>query len=107
MNVTYHLKYLEDPKGIWGGKYVIYSIANKKFLEENPDAKRFLKQFVVTSKTQSQWIYDYSFEKIDKAVVAKKWITAHKDAVDQWLEGVATANGGSASAAIAEAFPSQ
>ncbi len=104
MNVAYHIKYLKDPKGIWGGKYVIYTIANKKFMQDDPNLARFLKQFAVTSEAQSKWIYDYSFEKIDKAVVAKKWITAHKDVVDGWLEGVKTTDGKPASAAIASAF---
>src|SRR5699024_3474216 len=52
MNVAYHIKYLKDPKGIWGGKYVIYTIANKKFMQDSPNLARFLKQFAVTSEAQ-------------------------------------------------------
>lgn len=104
MNIAYHIKYLKDPKKIWGGNYVIHTIANKQFLKENPDIKRFLKQFVVASKTQSGWIYQYSFKNVDKAKVAKDWITQHKDVVDRWLEGVKAVDGKPASAAIDHAF---
>lgn len=104
MNIAYNIKYLKDPKKIWGGTYVIRTIANKQFLKENPDAKRFLKQFVVTSKTQSGWIYQFSFKKVDKAKVAKDWITQNKDVVDRWLEGVKAADGKPASVAIDQAF---
>jgi len=104
MNIAMNLKYLEDPKGIWGGKYLIHTIANKKFLQDNPDIKRFLKQFKVTSETQSAWIYRFSFKKIDKAKVAKEWISQNKDVVNQWLAGVNAVDGQAAVEVVDKAF---
>ncbi len=106
MNIVYSLKYLEDPENIWGGKSVVYSIANKEFLEKNPNIAKFLKQFVVASKTQSEWIYQYSFKKTDKSVVAKSWIAHHKAEVNAWLEGVKAVDGRPAAEVVDKAFPS-
>lgn len=106
MNIVYHIKYLHDPKNIWGGKSVVFSIANRHFLEGHPDLARFLKQFVVTSKTQSEWIYQFSFKKIDKAAVAKHWIVQHPRQVKTWLAGVKALNGKPASQVVRQAFHS-
>ena len=106
MNIVYHIKYLRDPKNIWGGKSVVYSIANRHFLKAHPDLARFLKQFVITSKTQSEWIYRFSFKKVDKAVVAKHWIMQHPRKVKAWLAGVKALDGKPASQAVEQAFHS-
>lgn len=105
MNVVYHLKYLKDPKGIWGHDYVIDTIANKQFIHDNPNVARFLKQIKLNSKTQSAWIYDLSFKKMPQAKVAKAWLDAHPKIVEGWLKGVKTADGkSSAASAFAKAF---
>lgn len=104
MNLVYHLKYLEDPADIWGKNYVIYSIANKQYLQKNPNVTRFLKNFAVTSKIQSQWIYDYSFKKLQRRTVARDWIEQNLDTVDGWLQGVTAADGKPAAAIVNAAF---
>src|SRR5699024_4124276 len=100
MNIELKLKYLDDPEGIWGGEYLIHTIANKDFLQENAPIKRFLKQFKVTAKTQSEWIYQYSFKNIAKEQVARAWLDQNRDVVDGWLQGVEAVDGQPA----AEAF---
>lgn len=106
MNIVMDLKYLNDPKKIWGGNYVIRMIANKEFLKANPEIKQFLDQFEVTADTQSNWIYRYSFKNIDKSKVAKQWITKHMDTVEGWLEGIEAVNGKPAAEVVRQAFQS-
>lgn len=104
MNVVLDLKYLKDPQKIWGDKYLIRMIANKKFLQANPAVAKFLDQFEVTADTQSDWIYKFSFKNIDKSKVAKQWISNNMDQVKTWLEGVKAVNGKPAAEVVAKAF---
>lgn len=104
MNVVLDLKYLKDPKKIWGDSYLIRMIANKEFLQSNPEIAQFLEQFEVTADTQSAWIYKYSFQNIDKAKVAQQWIANHMDTVKSWLQGVEATNGQPAAKAVSQAF---
>lgn len=93
MNIKYDLRYLEDPKEIWGGGSSVWTAINPAYAKTNPNATRFLKQMVVPAKIQSQWIYDYGYDKQSADEVATGWLKAHMDRVGQWLDGVTTANG--------------
>lgn len=93
MNIKYNLRYLKDPKKIWGGQSSVHTAVNPDFLKNNPNVIRFLSQMVVPSKIQSQWIYDYGYKHQSADQVAKTWIKEHMDTVSQWLDGVKTADG--------------
>ncbi|MGN8159083.1 ABC transporter substrate-binding protein [Salinisphaera sp. RV14] len=101
MNIKYDLHYLKDPKKIWGGGSSVYTAINPAFEKSNPNVTRFLKQMVVPSKIQSQWIYEYGYKHQSAKKVADNWIKGHMDTVAQWLDGVKTADGsGDALAAV-------
>lgn len=96
MNVIYHLKYLRDPRGLWGpndGQNKVQTVASKAFVERSPNVVRFLKQMNVGAKVQSQWIYAYGRKGIAAEKVARDWIGSHPDEVSRWLDGVTTADG--------------
>ncbi|MEJ2633077.1 MAG: ABC transporter substrate-binding protein [Acidihalobacter sp.] len=93
MNIKYKLCYLNDPKKLLGGKTTVYTVVNPEFVKNQPNAVRFLKQMVVYSKAQSQWIYDYGYKKQKADAVATAWIKANMDTISKWLEGVKTADG--------------
>ncbi len=93
MNIKYHIRYLQDPLKIWGGKSVVYTAANPQFVKNNPNVARFLKQMVVPSEIQSQWIYNYGYKHLTADHVAKTWIRHNLKTVGQWLQGVKTADG--------------
>ena len=104
MNIEYKLRYLKDPKKIWGGKSTVHTAVNPDFVKNNPNVARFLKQMVVSSKIQSGWVYDYGYKNESADDVAKKWIKKHMDTVGGWLKGVQTADGGPAIAAVKKAM---
>lgn len=107
MNIKYDLKYLKDPKKIWGGGSAVYTAINPKFEKNNPNVTRFLKQMVVPSKIQSDWIYKYGYKHQSTDQVAHDWIANNMDTVAQWLDGVKTADGsGDALAALKKAMGS-
>jgi glycine betaine/proline transport system substrate-binding protein len=93
MNIKYKLCYLQDPKKLLGGKTTVYTVVNPEFVKKQPNAARFLKQMVVYSKAQSQWIYDYGYKKQKADAVATAWIKTNMGTVAKWLEGVKTADG--------------
>lgn len=96
MNVRFDLKYLKDPKNLWGpngGQNAIQTVANKQFVQAHPNVTRFLKQMDVGSQTQSNWIYDYAYKNQPADKVARNWIRSHRDRVATWLQGVTTADG--------------
>lgn len=93
MNVKYKLRYLKDPKEIWGTNTAVYTAINPAFAKNNPNVTRFLKQMVVPSKIQSSWIYSYGYKKQSADEVAHQWIVDHMDKVAEWLDGVKTADG--------------
>lgn len=108
MNAVFDLKFLDDPEAMFAGSKEatgVYTMANTQFLKENPNVARFLRNFIVTSQVQSQWIYRYGYEGNDADVVARNWISDNLEQVEGWLEGVYTADGErSAMKAIQEEF---
>jgi len=107
MNIKYHIRYLKDPKKIWGGQSTVHTAANPAFVKNNPNVARFLKQMVVPSKIQSRWIYEFGYNKTPADQVAKTWIKNNMDTVSKWLDGVKTADGSKpAIEAVKSAFSS-
>jgi glycine betaine/proline transport system substrate-binding protein len=103
MNIKYNLRYLQDPKKIWGGPSSVNTVINPHFAAANPNVTKFFKQMVVGAKIQSHWIYQYGFKKKPLDQVAKTWIAHNLDTVGQWLKGVKTANGKQAAIAAVKA----
>ncbi|GAB7021992.1 ABC transporter substrate-binding protein [Salidesulfovibrio brasiliensis] len=106
MTVKIDMKFLD---GIPGSEELITkswveTIVSNDFQQRFPEAFRFLQQFKVTAETQSRWIYEYGYEDIPPATVARKWIATNLDTVKKWLEGVKTVSGEPAFDAIRAAY---
>ena len=104
MNTAFDISYLDDPEDIWGGEGYVATVANTQYLEENPNLAQFFRQFTVTSEIQSGWIEEYGHQGRDPEEVADEWIRANLATVKGWAEGVETADGGDAVAALETAF---
>lgn len=104
MNAAFDISYLEDPENIWGGEGYVATVANTRYLEENPNLARFFRQFRVSLETQGDWIDQYGRQGRDPEEVAQEWIRANLEAVKGWAEGVTAADGGDAVAALEAAF---
>ena len=82
----FDLKYLEDPKGIFGDEEYIASIARMGLKEENPDAYAILKRFSwETADMESVMLAIEGGEKPEAA--AQAWVDANQDAVSYWING--------------------
>ena len=107
MNVIHDMKYLKDPKDLWGpngGESRVYTLATDRYPDVNPEITTFFKRFQVDSSVQSEWIYQYAYKERKAEAVAQEWIRANMDTVEQWLDGVKTADGGDAMNAVREAY---
>lgn len=107
MNIVYDMKYLkEDKPKIADTRSDVLTVVNPKLVKKNPEVTRFLKQFVVTKKDQSKWIYEYSNQHHKASDIASKWIGNHMDQVGKWMKDVKTRDGDPAIKAIKAKFQS-
>ncbi|RKR04231.1 glycine betaine/proline transport system substrate-binding protein [Kushneria sinocarnis] len=96
MNLTYKLHYLTDDRPdspIANVSSTVWTVVPSGLKQDDPNLYRFFHQFVVDSRIQSQWIYDYSHERNDPEQVAHDWIAANLETVQEWLDGVKTKDG--------------
>lgn len=88
----YDLKYLEDPKNVYGGDEQIHSIARKGLKEEQPDAYKMLDQFEWDSADMESIMVAIQEGK-DPKEAAKQWVEEHADKVDKWIQGANPVDG--------------
>jgi len=80
----YDLKYLEDPKGIYGGEEYIATLARQGLEEEKPGAYAILEKFAWTADDMSSVMLEIEGgETEDDAAAA--WIEANSDTVNSWI----------------------
>ncbi|QJT09728.1 glycine betaine ABC transporter substrate-binding protein [Oceanidesulfovibrio marinus] len=106
MNLMMDMTYLTPVPGTekFASNSKVYTVVRGDMKDTDPDIYRFLKQIKVTSQAQSEWIRDYGQKEIPVDKVAKDWISANKDTVAQWLDGVKAADGTPAMEKINEAY---
>ncbi|MFB7155584.1 glycine betaine ABC transporter substrate-binding protein [Lysinibacillus sp. NPDC056232] len=83
----YDLKYLEDPKGIYGGEETINTFARKGLKEDQPDVYSVLDNFHWTSEDLESVMLEVMDGK-DPKQAAKDWIADNADKVAEWTKDV-------------------
>ena len=79
------LKYLEDPKGIYGGSEEIRTIVRQGLDKDMPDVYRFLDNFYWTLADIGQ-VMGWNADGADPADSARRWIKENPDKVKAWLQ---------------------
>lgn len=79
------LKFLEDPKGIYGADEHIYVTARKGLEEDAPDVVKLLKNFKLNDE-QLGTLEDYINEGLDPVEAGRKWMNENPDVVEGWLQ---------------------
>ena len=87
----YNLKYLEDPKGSFGGEESIHTIVRKGLKEDMPNAYKILNQFHWDVKDMESVMLEAQETSFEEA--AKNWIKANQDKVTQWIKDTEPVNG--------------
>jgi glycine betaine/proline transport system substrate-binding protein len=78
------LKYLEDPKGIYGGEEHIATIVRKGLKEDKPEVYALLDNFSWKPADMEAVMVDIE-EGMTPDEAAQKWIKENQDNVKQWL----------------------
>ncbi len=79
------LKFLDDPKGLWGGEGKIHTLVRKGLKEDMPDVYQFLDNFNWEPDAMEQLLL---WNKMggDPYDNAKRWMRAHPEIVESWLK---------------------
>ncbi|MCA0757814.1 glycine betaine ABC transporter substrate-binding protein [Paenibacillus sp. N4] len=79
------LKYLEDPKNVYGGDEQIHTIARQGLKEDQPEAYSFLDSFNWTPDDMAAVMVRIADGETPEAA-AKAWVEQNADKVDAWLQ---------------------
>ncbi|MCG5251841.1 glycine betaine ABC transporter substrate-binding protein [Brevibacillus agri] len=88
----FEMKYLEDPKGIYGQDEQIHTIVRKGLKEEQPSAYAFLDKFAWTPADMEKVMLDIENGKKPEEAAAE-WVKNNEATVNKWVEGVQPVNG--------------
>lgn len=83
----YDLKYLEDPKEVFGGEETINTVVREGFEDDAPNAFKLLDQFNWTTDDMEEVMLEIS-EGTSEEEAAANWIEKNEDKVAEWVEGV-------------------
>lgn len=79
------LKYLEDPKNVYGGDEQIHTIARKGLKEDQPEAFAFLDRFNWTPEDMAAVMVQIQEGQTPEAA-AKAWVEQNADKVEAWIQ---------------------
>jgi glycine betaine/proline transport system substrate-binding protein len=80
------LKYLEDPKNVYGDKEYIGTVVRPGLSTDMPEVYSFLKSFRWQPSDMEQVMLWARQEGMTCAQAARRWVKAHPGLVDRWLD---------------------
>ena len=80
----FDLKFLEDPKGVYGGAEDVVTLARQGLAEDDPEAHAILERFEWTAEDIALVMTDIEGG-MSEEEAAQKWVDANRDKVDVWL----------------------
>lgn len=89
---SFDLKYLEDPKGIYGGAEDVNTIVRKGLKEDHPEAHKLLDQFNWEPE-HLETVMKAIQEGSEPADAAEQWVSENEELVSKWTEGVNKVDG--------------
>lgn len=103
MNANFELTYLAGGDDVFGpdfGGAEVRTNTRAGFVEECPNVGRFLQNLEFTLQMENEIMGAILDDGQDPAEAARAWLAAHPEVLDAWLDGVTTADGGDAKAAV-------
>ncbi|NCC29853.1 MAG: glycine betaine ABC transporter substrate-binding protein [Gammaproteobacteria bacterium] len=83
----FDLKYLDDPKGVYGGKEEIHTIVRAGLKEDMPEVYAVLDNFNWTPDQMAELMVLNQERRADPLKNAKLWIAENPDVVASWMPG--------------------
>ncbi|MCT8469727.1 glycine betaine ABC transporter substrate-binding protein [Chromohalobacter canadensis] len=87
MFARWDLKYLDDPKNVYGGAEHINTIVRQGLKEDMPEAYAILDNFEWTPEQMGEVMLMNQEEDSDPYENAKKWVDENPEVVDEWVNG--------------------
>jgi len=84
MFAKWKLKFLEDPKGVYGAAETVNSIGSKELASKAPEVADFLKKFQWQSKDEIGEVMLAIQEGAKPEAAAKDWVAKHPERVAEW-----------------------
>ncbi|WP_296703541.1 glycine betaine ABC transporter substrate-binding protein [Thiocapsa sp. UBA6158] len=81
----YDLKYLDDPKGVYGGEEEIHTVVRAGLKEDMPEVYAVLDNFNWTPDQMAELMVLNQERRADPLKNAKLWIAEHPDVVASWM----------------------
>jgi glycine betaine/proline transport system substrate-binding protein len=81
------LKYLDDPKSVYGGAEQIHTMVRKGLKDDMPDVYLFLSQFKWTAEDMAQVMVKIQGGQSPEEA-AKDWVDNNEAKVNEWITGV-------------------
>lgn len=88
----FDLKYLEDPKGVYGAEEVIQTLVRQGLKDDQPSAYTVLDQFHWTPDDMAAVMVEIQ-EGADPADAAASWVDKNADKVQEWTDGAEDVDG--------------
>lgn len=92
MFTKYDLKYLDDPKGSYGGEEEIHTIGRLGLKEDHPEAYQILQNFKWDEEDMGE-VMIAIIDGEDPKVAAENWVKDNEDKVAEWTDGVEKVDG--------------
>ncbi|CAG7657072.1 glycine betaine ABC transporter substrate-binding protein [Paenibacillus allorhizosphaerae] len=92
MFAKYDLKYLKDPKGVYGGDEQIHTVVRNGLKADHPSAYSFLDRFEWTPEDMAKVMVAIQEGKKPEEA-ASEWIKGNAAKVDAWVKDIAKADG--------------
>lgn len=87
------MKYLDEPKEIYGGEEGINSLARLGLEEDKPEAFKLIDQFEWDIEDMEEIMYEAEETGEEVEDVAVQWVEDNEDKVAEWVDGVDDVNG--------------
>ena len=84
MFAKWKLRFLEDPKGVYGAAETVNSIGSKELASKAPEVAEFLKKFSWQSKDEIGEVMLAIQEGAKPDAAAKDWVAKHPERVAEW-----------------------
>ena len=81
----FDLKFLNDPKKVYGDLEGIHAVAWKGFREADPFAAGFLGNMKLTTEELGSFMTAMKDARMDEEEIARKWRNEHRQLVDSWI----------------------
>lgn len=85
MWAAFKLKYLADPKGVFGGAETVNNVARLGLAKDMPEVRAILTRFKLTLADEQALMLENQASGVDPAKTAAAWVKAHQDTVKAWL----------------------